>query len=59
MGFYGSIVDPKELVGRSHHIDPVRLSLGSLLGHELVDRFLLRRLLEIDAHDQKQCSPQR
>ena len=56
MGFYGSIVDPKELVGRSHHVDPVRLSLGSLFVHELVDRFLLRRLLKIDGHDQKQCS---
>ena len=59
MGFHSRIVDPQKLVGGSHHVDAVGLTLGTLPVHELVDRFIQRRGLQVDAHDKKQRPAQR
>ena len=57
IGFHGSIVDPQKLVCRSHHVDAVGLALGAFPVHELVDRFIQRCGLQIDAHNKKECPP--
>ena len=51
--FHGGVINAQELVGRSHHVNAVGLALGTLLIHELIDRFILRGVLQIDAHDKK------
>ena len=48
-----------ETCWRSHHVDAIRLTLGAFLAHELVDRFIQRRGLQVDAHDEEQRPPQR
>ena len=58
IGFHSGVVDPQELVGGGHHVDAVWLALGAFPVHEQVDRFIQWRLLQIDAHDKKQCPPQ-
>ena len=58
IGFYSGVIDPQKLVGRSHHVDTVGLSLGAFLVHEPEDRFIQRRILQIDAHDKEQRPPQ-
>ncbi len=58
IGFHGGVVDAQEFVCRSHHVDTVGLALGTFLVHELVDRFIQRRILQIDAHDKEQRPPQ-
>ena len=40
IGFYSGVIDPQKLVGGSHHVDAVRLALGALPVHELVDRLI-------------------
>ena len=57
IGFYSGVIDPQKLVGGSHHVDAVRLALGALPVHELVDRLIQRSVLQIDAHDKEQCPP--
>ena len=42
MSLDGSVVAAEELIGRGHHIDLVRLSLGTFLIHVLVDRLVKR-----------------
>lgn len=54
VGFHRSVVDAQKLVGGCHHVDAVGLALGTLPVHELVDRFIQRRGLQVDAHDEKQ-----
>lgn len=48
--FYSGIVNTQELVGGSHHVDTVGLSLGALLVHELIDWIIGRRTSEDGAH---------
>ena len=38
MLLHGGVVDAQELVGGGHHVDAVRLTLGTFLIHELVHR---------------------
>ena len=55
---YRGVVDTQELVGRSHHVDLVRLSFGTLFVHELVHGFVQRGALQINAHHKEQSSAQ-
>ena len=57
IGFYSGVVDPQKLVGGSHHVDAVGLALGAFPVHELVDRLIQRRVLQIDGHDKEQRPP--
>ena len=54
-----AIVDAKELIRTSSHIDIVRLSLRTLLVHELVDGIVLRHCLYETIHDLEQCFAKR
>ena len=54
IGFHSGVVDPQELVCRSHHVDAVGLALGTFPVHELVDWFIQRCVLQVDAHDEEQ-----
>ena len=54
---HGGVVDAQELVGRGHYVDTIRLALGTFPVHELVDRFIQRCGLQIDAHNKKECPP--
>lgn len=58
IGLHGGVVDPQKLVCRSHHVDAEGFALSALSVHELVDRFIQRRVLQVDAHDEEQCPPQ-
>jgi hypothetical protein len=57
--FHRSVIDAQELVGGGHHVDPEGFTLGTFLVLELLDRFFNGRVLQIDAHDKKDCSAQR
>ena len=59
IGFHGGVIDPQKLAGGSHHVGAVGFPLGTLLVHELVDRFIQQRILQIDGHDEEQRPPQR
>ena len=59
IGFHGGVIDPQKLVGGSHHVGAVGFPIGTLLVHELVDRFIQQRILQIDGHDEEQRPPQR
>ena len=56
--FHASIVDTKELVGGSHHVDLVGFALGTFPVHELEDGLICWRGTQNNAHDQKQRSAQ-
>ena len=55
---HGGIVNTEELVGGSHHVDSIGLSLGSLFIHKQVHRLVHWGVLEIHTHDQEQGSSQ-
>ena len=54
IGFHSGVIDPQKLVGGSHHVGAVGFPIGTLLVHELVDRFIQQRILQIDGHDEEQ-----
>lgn len=54
MRLHSGIVDTQEFVGRGHHVNTVGLSVRTFFVHELVDRFIRRRILEDNAHYQKE-----
>ena len=51
---HGGVVDAQELVGRGHHVDTIRLALGTFPVHELVHRLMGGRTPEDGAHHQEQ-----
>ena len=53
-----AIVDTKELIGSSGHVDIVGLALGAFLVQELKHGVICKRGLEQGAHHQEQCSSQ-
>ena len=57
IGFHSGVVDPQEFVGGGHHVDAVGLALGAFPVHELVDRFIQRCGLQLDAQNKKECPP--
>ncbi len=54
MCFYLAVVDAEELIRSGGHVDIVRLSFGTLPVQKLVDRFILRGILEQGGHDLEQ-----
>ena len=55
--FHSGVVDPQEFIRGCHHVDAVGLALVANPVHELVDRFIQRCGLQIDAHNKKECPP--
>lgn len=47
---HSGVVDAQKLIGRGHHVDTVRFTLGTFLVHELVHRLINGRTLEDYAH---------
>ena len=54
MCLHRGIVDTQELIGGGHHVDAVRLALGTFLAHELVDGFAVWSTLEDNAHHKEE-----
>ena len=54
MCFYLAVVDAEELIRTSSHVHIVRFSFGTLPVQKLVDRFILRGILEQGGHDLEQ-----
>ena len=52
--FYLAVVDAEELIRTSSHVHIVRFSFGTLPVQKLVDRFILRGILEQGGHDLEQ-----
>ena len=51
--FHSSVIDVQELVGGGHHADAVWLARGAFPVHELADRFIQWRVLQIDAYNKE------
>lgn len=54
MRFYLAVVDAEELIRTGSHVHIVRFSFGTLPVQKLVDRFILRGILEQGGHDLEQ-----
>lgn len=59
VGFHGSVVDAQKFVGRSHHVNAIRLSFCTLFVHKLVHGLICRSILQINPHHQEKRSAQR
>ena len=53
MSFHRGVINAEELICGGHHVNLIGLPLCAFLIHELIDRLVLRSVLEKRAHDKE------